>query len=201
MLGVDEDRHVAGLHEIDERNEIGRALDAIVAFRCQISERRCEQRSAKTISDAIHRTLVSGFFDCRHRRDRALEHIVLEALVSQACVRIDPGDDEDRVPLFDTPADERILWLEIEDVEFVDPRRNDQQRRFTYLLCHRRVLDELDHFVLENDLARRRRNIFAEPERIHIRHSNAEAALSALQVVKQIRQAAEQVLAAGLNRL
>src|SRR5207344_320809 len=107
----------------------------------------------------------------------------------------------DRVSLFDTPADERILWLQIEDVEFVDPRRNDQQRRFTYLLCYRRVLDELDHFILENDLARRRRNIFAEPERIHIRHSNAEAAFAALQVVKQIRQAAQQVLAAGLNRL
>jgi hypothetical protein len=75
----------------------------------------------------------------------------------------------------------------IEDVEFVDPRRNDQQRRFTYLLCHRRVLDELDHFVLENDLARRRCNIFTEPERIHIRHGNAEAALSAFQIVEQIR--------------
>ena len=70
-----------------------------------------------------------------------------------------------------------------------------------YVLCHGLVLDQLDHLVLENDLARRRRNIFAEPERIHIRHGNAEAALSALQVVKQIRQAAEQVLAAGLNRL
>ena len=69
------------------------------------------------------------------------------------------------------------------------------------MLCHRRVLDELDHFVLKNDLTRRRRNIFAEPERIHVRHGNAEAALSALQVVKQIRQAAEQVFATGLNRL
>src|ERR1019366_9843669 len=155
----------------------------------------------KTISDAIHCTLASSFLDCRHRRDGALKHVVLEALVSLTCVRIDPGDDEDRVPLFDAPSDERILWLEIEDVEFVDPRRNDQQRRFTYLLCHFRVLDALDHFVVENDLARRRRNILAEPERIHIRHSNAEAALSALQVVKQIRQAAEQVLAAGLKRL
>ena len=126
---------------------------------------------------------------------------MLEALVPLACVRIDPRDDEDRVPLFDTPADERVLGLEIEDVEFVDPWRNDQQRRFTYVLCHRRVLDELDHLVLENDLARRRRNIFAEPERIHIRHGNAEATLSALQIIEQIRQPAQQVLAAGLNRL
>src|SRR5438552_19102195 len=130
-----------------------------------------------------------------------LEHIVLESLVSLARVRIDPGDYEHSVPLFNTPADERILWLEIEDVEFVDPRRNDQQRRFAYVLCHRRVLDKLDHLVLENNLARRRRNIFAEPERIHIRHGNVEATFSALQIVKQIRQAAEQILAAGLDRL
>src|SRR5664280_2962993 len=105
------------------------------------------------------------------------------------------------MPLFNTPADERILGLEIEYVEFVDPRRNDQQRDSTYVLCHRRVLNELDHLVLENDLARRRRNIFAEPERIHIRHGDAEAALSAFQIVEQVRQAAEQVLAAGLDRL
>jgi hypothetical protein len=59
----------------------------------------------------------------------------------------------------------------------------------------------LDHFVLKDNLARRRRNVLAESERIHIRHGNAEATLSALQVVKQIRQAAEKVLATGLKRL
>ena len=71
-----------------------------------------------------------------------------------------------------------FFGLEIEYVEFVDPRRNDQQRGLTYLLCHRCVLNELNHLVLENDLARRGRNIFAEPERIHIRHGDAEAAPS-----------------------
>src|SRR4051812_12498079 len=54
--------------------------------------------------------------------------------------------------------------------------QNGLKTLYLAVLRHRRVLDELDHFVLENDLARRRRNIFAEPERIHIRHSNAEAA-------------------------
>jgi hypothetical protein len=60
-----------------------------------------------------------------------------------ALVRIDPGNDEDRVALFDGPFDEGLLRIEIENVELVDPGRHDQQRAFEHGFGRRLVLDDL----------------------------------------------------------
>jgi len=44
--------------------------------------------------------------------------------------------------MLDEEADETVLWLQIENVELVDPRRNEQQRDRVGLLGERRVLDQ-----------------------------------------------------------
>ena len=98
------------------------------------------------------------------------------------------------------PLDERVLRLEVEDVELVDPRRHDQQRRLVDLLGRRRVLDELDQLVLEHDLARRGRDVLADLEGLHVGLADRELALAALEVGQQVLQALDQVLALALDR-
>ena len=73
--------------------------------------------------------------------------------------------------------------------------------RFSTVSRGRRVLDQLHQVVLVDDLAGRDRDVLADPEFAVIRHADAELALAALEVGQQVRQALQQVLAAGLGGL
>jgi hypothetical protein len=44
---------------------------------------------------------------------RTLEHVVLEGLVRELLVRVDPGDDEGGEALVDAELDEAVLRLEV----------------------------------------------------------------------------------------
>src|SRR3546814_3760112 len=56
-------------------------------------------------------------------------HIIVERDVGHALIGGFPGDDEGRQPLLDRTADEALLRVQIEDVEAVDPGREDHDRR------------------------------------------------------------------------
>jgi hypothetical protein len=103
------------------------------------------------------------------------------------------------VALVHRPLDEGVRRLEVEDVEFVDPRRNDQQRPLRHFLGGRRVLQKLDQVVLVDDLARRHRDVLADLEGLEIGHADLELPLAALQVLEQVFQALHQVLAAAVD--
>ncbi|MNE98649.1 hypothetical protein D3C80_1971970 [compost metagenome] len=79
--------------------------------------------------------------------------IVLPALVGQPGVRVDPRDHEHAVTLIETPFNEGFLWVEIEDIKFVDPWRHDEQRPFEGLFRRRRVMDDLAERAFGNHLA------------------------------------------------
>ena len=102
--------------------------DALVALRRHVGERDGEQRAADAIADGVDLGLAGRLLDGVERGERALAHVVLEALVAELRVRIDPGDAEHREALVDAPFDEGLLRREIEHVELVDPGRHDQQR-------------------------------------------------------------------------
>ena len=123
-------------------------------------------------------------------------HIGVEILVGVALVRIDPGDDEHGQPLRHRPANERLLGIEVEDVEFVDPRRHDQQRAFEDFGRGRLVLDQLHQHVAEDHLAGRRGEVDAELERARVGLANAQIAVAGLDVFGQHFQAPHEVLAA-----
>ena len=46
--------------------------------------------------------------------------------------------------MLDEEADETVLGLQVENVELVDPGRNEQQRYRVGLRGERRILDQLD---------------------------------------------------------
>ena len=116
-------------------------------------------------------------------------------------VRVDPGDHEHRDALVDAPLDEGFFRLEVEDVELVDPRRHDQERRAQHVLRRRRILDQLHQFVLEDHLAGRRRHIDADDEVGRIGLADAQRAASGLDVLGQHLHAAHEIVAVGSQRL
>jgi hypothetical protein len=79
--------------------------------------------------------------------------VVVEGDVAIPRPRITPGDHEHGKAFAGEELHQRILRRQIEDVIFHDPGRHDQDRLRMHLAGGRIVLDQLDEFVAENDLA------------------------------------------------
>ncbi len=103
--------------------------------------------------------------------------------------------------MIDAPLDQRLFWVEIENVELVDPRRHDQQRRAQHALGGRRILDQLHQLVLEDYLARRRRHIDADHQVGRIGLADAQRAAAGLDILRQHLHAANQIVAVRFQRL
>ncbi len=99
------------------------------------------------------------------------------------------------------PAHEAVLGAQVEDVELVDPGRDDQQRPPQHRLGGRRVLDQMHQGVLVHHLAGRQGDVLADAERFGVGHLDAQVAAAALEIGEQVVQALDQVLAAGLGSL
>ena len=130
-----------------------------------------------------------------------MPHVVVEGLLAEFLVGIDPGDHEHRDALIDAPLDVGFLWLEIENVELVDPGRHDQERRAQHGLRGRRILDELHQLVLEDHLAGRRRHVDADDEVRRVGLADAKRAASGLDVLGQHLHAAHEIVAVRGQRL
>ena len=102
--------------------------------------------------------------------------------------------------LLNAPFDERVLRLQIEDIEFVDPGRDDEQRTAMDRGRRRRVLNELHQLILKNHLSRRVRDVFAEREGGKVGHLRREPAAAALEIPDQISEAIDQIFATALDR-
>ena len=98
--------------------------------------------------------------------------------------------------LVDAPFDEAFLGREVEDVEAVDPRREDHDRRLQHLVGRRRVLDQLVERRLLDHLARRRREVAPDLEHAGL----GLRQLPRRNVLQHVGEALEQILAARLER-
>ena len=164
LLLVDEDLEIAGIGEVYLGGEQRCRHDAFVVPRRHGRERHRQHGAADAIADRVHLVLAGRLLDHVERRERTLAHVILEGLLRQPRIRVDPGDAENRQSLVDAPFDEGFFRREVEHVEFVDPGRHDQQRALEHLLGRRRILDELHQVVLEDDLAGRGREIASDLE-------------------------------------
>ena len=198
---VDEHQKIAGVTEIDLRGQECRRRRAHAPLFCKPGQRRGEQGAADAIAHGVDFQLAGSLLDDVHRRQRAFLHIVVEGFRPQALVRVDPGNHEHRDALIDTPFDEGFFRLEIEDIEFVDPRRHDQQRGAQHVFRCRLILDQLHQLILEDHLARRRRHVDADREIGGIGLTNPQRAVSGLDIFRQHLHAADEVVAVGRQRL
>src|SRR5215207_812939 len=154
---------------------------------------------ARSILNDIAISCASSFDDVE-RRYWPLQHVVFEAPLGEARIRVNPGDHKNRVSLRDRPTDERISRTQVEDVELVNPRRHDEERHAPDLVGEWAVLDELHHLVLENHLAEGRSNGLANPEGIKVAHGDGQGSPARVDVSEKVGEAVEQVPAAALKR-
>ena len=106
---VDEHQQVAGLAEIDLGGEEGGRIRALVASGGHIGERGGEQRAADAIAERIDLWLPVSRLDGVDGGEHALLHVVLEGLLPEPLVGVDPGHHEHGEALIDHPLDERLL--------------------------------------------------------------------------------------------
>ena len=97
-----------------------------------------------------------------------MDVVVAHGHVLHRLVRIAVRDHEHGAAVTHRPFDQAALRREIENVVLVDPRRCRQNRNLVHLLGLRDVLDQLDQIVAVDDLARGRRKIVTDGERIHV---------------------------------
>ncbi len=87
--------------------------------RLQVGCCDCHQRAPQAVARQVHR-LRSGRADVLQRRQHALAHVVVELEQGIICVRVAPGHDVNRVPLFDQPAHHGIVRREVQNVVLHD---------------------------------------------------------------------------------
>ena len=166
-------------------------------LRVEVGEGRGQRRARDAIADDVDALDVEQVADGVDRVDLAIEDIIVERGVGDAFVGRFPADHEQGDALVDAPLHEAFLGRQVEDVEAVDPRREDDQRRLQHLVGGRRVLDQLVERRFVDDLARRHREVLAELERAALGLGD----LPGGDVLEHVGEAAKQILAAALDRL
>ena len=118
--------------EVDLRGQEGRRLDLVLPrlVGVEVAERRGERRPGNAIADRVHALDVEQVANRVDRVDLALQHIIVERRVGDALVGRLPADHEQGHALVDAPFHEAFLGREVEDVEAVDPRREDRRPAF-----------------------------------------------------------------------
>jgi hypothetical protein len=115
--------------------------------------------------------------------------------VAQFRARVAPRDEEHRLALFAGEADERVVGLQVEDVELVDARGHDHERPLRHLFGQRRVLDQLEQRVLEHHRALGHGHVAADFECALVGDRDA----AALHVAGQIGQTRLETAAPGFE--
>src|SRR5262249_36582101 len=87
-----------------------------------------------------------------------------------------------------------------EHIELVDPGRNDDERSPLDLNGRGGVLDQLHQLILEDDLPRCGGYVLPETKCLQIGHCDSKLSATAFEVIEQICQASEKILATGLDR-
>ncbi|MNH98014.1 hypothetical protein D3C73_507260 [compost metagenome] len=180
--------------------EEGGRGDPLVVVRRHMRQGRAQHGAADAVADGVQMRLAGLFERLLDRAIDALLHVVVEAELGLVPVRVDPGADEDGEPLRAQPADQGVRRLQVQDVEFVDPRREDQQRDRVLRVRGRVVLDQLEQLVAPDDLARRRGDVLAQDEAAVVGLADLQLARPALQVGGEVLHPAHQGFAAGLGQ-
>ncbi|MNF72317.1 hypothetical protein D3C84_542890 [compost metagenome] len=111
--------------------------------------------------------------------------------------RVAPADDEGLQLAAQAEARQALLRRQVEDVELVDLRRHHQQRALMDALGDGFVLDQFQHVVAEHHGAFGRGEVLADLEGIHVHLAGHAAVVH--QVLRQVGEAVQQALAAGLE--
>ena len=196
---VEEDTEFARLGEVEHGGEEGSGVGALVLLGSHVGQRGHGQRTAQAVASEVDAVFTGVGANLVDRFQRTFEQVVFEGFLSQLLVRVDPGHDEGGMALAGCPVDHRVLLAQVKDVVLVDPRRDDQERLLVLVRGLGIVLDQLEQFVLEDHLALRGGNVLAHLEGRGVGHADAQLAVTGFNVVQQVVQTLDQVLAVRLD--
>ena len=172
--------------KIRQRRKEGGGLDRLVAALFQQAKGQGQRGASNTIANRVDLLFACDRFGGIDGRQISVFYIVFQSDPRIGGVGIDPADDEQGVTLIHQPFDHAVLFLEIKDIELVDPRREQHQRRLVHGFSGGRVLDQFHHLVAEHNLARRGSNVDAQFERLVIRQLDDQFAIVGFQIGNQV---------------
>ena len=198
LIVIDEQGQVAGLGEIHLCGEEGGAGDLIpLPPRRQQRQRRGQRGAGHAITDrmdALHLQQVAHRVD---RVDLTAQDIIVPDQILHRGVGGFPRHQKHADPLIHRPFDEALFRRQVENIETVDPGREDDERRFQHRFRRWRIMNQLIEGGFVNDLARRRGDIAAQLKLRAI----GMGQLPFLQVGEHMLQALDQIFAAAFDRL
>ncbi|MNJ50310.1 hypothetical protein D3C77_455790 [compost metagenome] len=120
--------------------------------------------------------------------------ITRQAPFAMTGIGVAPTDNKGLQAVFEGVLDKAVGRAQIEDVELVDLRRDDQQRSSVLFFAHGLVLDQLQQLVAKNHRPRGGGQVATDLERLGV--DLARQPIVVAQVVNQMVQASEQAQAA-----
>ena len=163
---------------------------------------RQPQRGARdAIADRVDLRRAGDLAHLGHRGQKAVADIIVQSGIGIGRLGIDPTDDKHRKPLPDQPFDQAVGRFQVQHVEFVDPRRKDQQRGLVDRPGCGSILDQLEQMIAKHHRTRRGGDIDPHRERLLVGQSHLQIAIARLDVTDQILQPLHQRLAIRRRRL
>ena len=194
---VDEQIEDAGVLEIDQRRQQRHRMRRLLAARRQHRQRGGQQGAADAEPERVQRLGAGDLLHDGQRAYRALGDVVVPGHVDHRHIGVAPAHHEQPVSLLDRVTDERVVGLQVHDVELVDARRHEQHRPLVHLGAQRLVLDQLEQLVLEHHRAFGGRHIAADLERAFVGLRD----MALVQVLPELLQTDGDAFALALQRL
>ena len=108
------------------------------------------QGAANAISNQIDFSFRAYRCHHIHRIKNAALHVGVPSRMGKLRARVHPRQNKHGVALVYHPFDQRFLFVQIEDIVFIDPRRDHENWLFSNFLSGGRILDDLANFILKN---------------------------------------------------
>ena len=199
-LLVDEDLDVARLvevHQGGEQRPVAHRHGVLAVVARRPGHPGGERGAADAVADRVH-PLGSADLACHpHDLRDALRQVVVEADLAHRRVGVLPARDVDVQALVEQEAHHALPRVEVEDVELVDPGRDDHHRLGMHLRPGGCVVDDLEQAVAEDHRARRGGEVLADAEAVGVGHAH----VARLQVGEHVLPALPQAVAAGVDEL
>ena len=129
--------------------------------------------------------------------DDGVLDVVVPSLLGQLVIGVAPADHKRAMALGHGVTNQRVVGLQVQDVELVDAGWHQQEGAFVHLGGERLVFDELEQVILKHHRALGGGNVFAHLEHAFVRHGH----VALLHVVKQVLHAFGNAFTLGLKGL
>ena len=184
-LLVNEDIQDAGVAELQQGCQKGGAGDRFLAAGSQHGQRSGQNGAAHTKTQR-----TDGFGACDlprdfNRLDGGVFDVVVPGFFGHGLIGVAPAQHKSAVALRHGVTDQRVVGLQVKNVELVDAGRYQQEGFFVNLGGQRLVLDQLEKFVLEHHCAFSGCHVLADLKHALVGHRH----MALLHVVQQVGQA------------